>query len=125
MEAVFYNEQTYTGECTAALDLYVCLHLDRLKKLVGSNLSVPVILMVRTQVFLLIIDDYKMSEMFSLRGILSNSREGEELIIVCIIPWKTAIFDTRSLRLTERDRKNQWLEREAAHLQSRNQMHIL
>lgn len=34
------------------------------------------------------------------------------MIIVCIIPWKTAIFDTGEPRLTERDMKNQWLERE-------------
>lgn len=50
MEAVFCNEQTYTGECAAALDLCVCMQLDRLKKLMGNNMSVPVILLVRTQV---------------------------------------------------------------------------
>lgn len=46
---MFYNEQTYTGECAAALDLCVCMQLDRLKKLVGNNMSAPVILLVRTR----------------------------------------------------------------------------
>lgn len=46
---MFYNEQTYTGECAAALVLCVCMQLDRLKKLVGNNMSAPVILLVRTR----------------------------------------------------------------------------
>lgn len=41
-----------------------------------------------------------------------------ETWLVCIIPWKTAIFDAASLRLMERDGKNHCLEREATHLQS-------
>lgn len=43
--------------------LVVCMHVDRLKKLVGNNVSVPVLLMMRTEFLLLITDDYKMSEM--------------------------------------------------------------